>query len=437
MNITPQQQAAWEGALKMLEDDLNPASYSTWIKPLQVHSISSDTMVIAVPNTFLLTNIRQRYFTMLYNVVALSFGRQYELELVTAEDLANQRDKLQDTMLNPKYTFDNFVVGPANNLAHAASLAVAEQPSSEYNPLFIYGGVGLGKTHLMNAIGNYIIAENPLANVLFISSETFTNELIDSIVKKKGTSELRNRMRSVDVLMVDDIQFLSKTVATQEEFFHTFNDLHAKGKQIIISSDRPPKDIPTIEERLRSRFEWGLTVDIQKPDYETRVAILRKRVEEEGTDVPDEVLEYIAQQVDSNIRELEGSLVRVNAQAQLTNRAVTLDMAREALSQLISPRESRPVTPEGIVTAVAGYFGLTEEDMYSKKRNRQIANARQIAMYLIRDLTQLSTTAVGRVFGGRDHTTVMHGCDKVEEALRSDAGLRRQLDELKDEIKGG
>ena len=435
MSITPEQQSAWEKALKMLENDLNPASYSTWIKPLKMHAIRSDTITVEVPNTFLITNIQQRYFTMLYNVVSMAFGRQYELEFRTPEELAREPDR-ETMMLNPKYTFESFVVGPSNSLAHAACLAVAEQPSNAYNPLFIYGGVGLGKTHLMNAIGNFIAGSNPWAKVLFISSETFTNDLIDSIVKKQGTSELRSRMRNVDVLMVDDIQFLSRTVATQEEFFHTFNDLYNKGKQIIISSDRPPKEIPTIEERLRSRFEWGLTVDIQKPDYETRVAILRQKAEEMGVDVPDDVTDYIAQSVNSNIRELEGSLVRVNAQAELLGTVMTLEMAQEALAKLLPSREARKVTPELIVAQVAAQFGVSEEDLYSKRRSREIANARQVAMYLIRSLTQLSTTAVGTVFGGRDHTTVMHGCEKVEESMRTDAQLRRTVENLKNELKG-
>ena len=437
MNITPQQEEAWNKAKKLLEDDLNPASYDTWIRPLKVEQISSDTITIEVPTTFQLSNIRQRYFTMLYNVVAMSFGRRYELELLTSLEIEHQRDRIQHTNLNPKYTFSNFVVGAGNQLAYAASLAVAEEPSSVYNPLFLYGGVGLGKTHLMNAIGNYIAQENPDMRVLFISSETFTNELIESIVKKTGTFDLKNRMRNVDVLMVDDVQFLSKTVTTQEEFFNTFNDLHSRGKQIIISSDKPPSEIPTIEERLRSRFEWGLTVDIQKPDYETRLAILKQKAADDGIAAPDAVLDYIAQQVDTNIRALEGSLVRLSAEAELTDGRITLELAQSALSKLFTVREAKQITPELIVSAVAGHFGLSEEDMYSKKRSRDIAGARQVAMYLMREMTQMSTTAVGRVFGGRDHTTVMHGCEKVEESLRSDPQLRRRVDQLRTEIKGG
>ena len=435
MIMTPQQQEAWDKAMKMLEDDLNPASFNTWLRPLKVESITADTITVEVPNTFLLTNIRQRYFSMLYNVLAMSFNRKYELELLTTEELEGKRKRIGNTNLNPKYTFENFVVGAGNQLAYAASLAVAEQPSTAYNPLFLYGGVGLGKTHLMNAIGNYITRENPDLQVLFISSETFTNELIESIVKKTGTFDLKNRMRNVDVLMVDDIQFLSKTVTTQEEFFNTFNDLYSRGKQIIVSSDKPPSDIPTIEERLRSRFEWGLTVDIQKPDYETRLAILKKKAADDGIAAPDSVLDYIARQVDTNIRALEGSLVRLNAEAELTDGRITLELAQNALPKLFTVREAKQITPELIVTTVAGHFGLSEEDMYSKKRSREIANARQVAMFLMRDMAQMSTTAVGRVFGGRDHTTVMHGCSKVEEGMRSDPQLKRQVEQLKTEIR--
>ena len=440
MNYTPEQKASWEEVIRTIENSMNrqpmeKIQFDTWIRPLKLHAVTHNSLIIIGEDAFKLQYVKNRYGTVLYSTVNMVFHRAYELDFRLPGDVADEQE-IKVTTLNDKYTFENFIVGPSNNFAFAASLAVADAPSEVYNPLFIYGGVGLGKTHLMNAIGNFIAGSNPWAKVLFISSETFTNDLIDSIVKKQGTSELRSRMRNVDVLMVDDIQFLSRTVATQEEFFHTFNDLYNKGKQIIISSDRPPKEIPTIEERLRSRFEWGLTVDIQKPDYETRVAILRRRAAEEDIEAPDEVLEYIAEQVDSNIRELEGSLVRVNAQAELLGTVMTLEMAQEALAKLLPSREARKVTPELIVAQVAAQFGVSEEDLYSKRRSREIANARQVAMYLIRSLTQLSTTAVGTVFGGRDHTTVMHGCEKVEESLRTDAQLRRTVENLKNELKG-
>ena len=437
MNYSPEHKQAWDKAIKLIEDNLIPISFNTWIKPLKLYSVTPETIIIIADNFLTLNHVKQRYYTDLYNMIKLSFGRSYELEFYTQEEISRQQSTIKRTTLNNKYNFENFVVGPSNSFAYAASLAVAEQPSDVYNPLFIYGSVGLGKTHLMNAIGNYIMAEDPMKNVLLTSSESFTNELIDSIVKKKDTSELRNRMRNVDVLMVDDIQFLSKTKATQEEFFHTFNDLYSKGKQIIISSDRPPKDIPTIEERLRSRFEWGLIVDIQKPDYETRVAILRRKADEEGIDVPYDVIDYIAERVESNIRELEGTLTRLNAQCQLMGMPLTLDCVRDSLSQLVKSPEGRRITPELIISVIADQYGVTSEDILSKKRSRDIALPRQIAMYLCRSMTQLSTTNIGRSFGGRDHTTVMHGCEKINQEMNDNFSFRKRVEELTSIIKNG
>ncbi|MBP3651823.1 MAG: chromosomal replication initiator protein DnaA [Clostridia bacterium] len=437
MNYSPEHKQAWDKAIKLIEDNLIPISFNTWIKPLKLYSVTPETIIIIADNFLTLNHVKQRYYTDLYNMIKLSFGRSYELEFYTQEEISRQQSTIKRTTLNNKYNFENFVVGPSNSFAYAASLAVAEQPSDVYNPLFIYGSVGLGKTHLMNAIGNYIMAEDPMKNVLLTSSESFTNELIDSIVKKKDTSELRNRMRNVDVLMVDDIQFLSKTKATQEEFFHTFNDLYSKGKQIIISSDRPPKDIPTIEERLRSRFEWGLIVDIQKPDYETRVAILRRKADEEGIDVPYDVIDYIAERVESNIRELEGTLTRLNAQCQLMGMPLTLDCVRDSLSQLVKSPEGRRITPELIISVIADQYGVTSEDILSKKRSRDIALPRQIAMYLCRNMTQLSTTNIGRSFGGRDHTTVMHGCEKINQEMNDNFSFRKRVEELTSIIKNG
>ena len=429
-NYTAEEKAAWDAGLQRIQNDIHPASFDTWFRPLTLFAVTPTAIVMEINDSFALSQLKGRYYTMLYSVMANAFGGGRELEFHTHDELVRQRVVMEKSMLNPRYTFENFVVGASNRFAHAAALAVAEQPSDVYNPLFIYGGVGLGKTHLMNAIGNFISAANPGANVLFISSETFTNELIETIVKKKGSAELRNRMRNVDVLMVDDIQFLSRTVATQEEFFHTFNHLHARGKQIIISSDRPPKDIPTIEERLRSRFEWGLIVDIQKPDFETRVAILRKKAEEENIDVPYEVVEYIAERVESNIRELEGSLTRVNAQATLMGVPITVELAQDALSQFVKARDVRRITPELIIRTVAEQYGIPEEDMTSKRRSREVALPRQIAMYLTRELTQLSTTSIGAAFGGRDHTTVMHGCEKIADSMKGDTAFRRRVEEL-------
>ena len=431
MHYTEDQLAAFEKAIAMFKADMNELFFNAWFSRLKLFTVTQDAIVIKAENVMVVEQLRSRYFQRLSNVLGATFGRTYDIEILTPEEIKLQYREMENTMLNPRYTFENFVVGGSNSFAHAAALAVADDPSGAYNPLFIYGGVGLGKTHLMNAIGNYIQKNDPRKNVLFITSETFTNELIDAIVKKKGTAQLRAKMRNVDVLLVDDIQFLSKTVATQEEFFHTFNHLHTGGKQIIISSDRPPKDIPTIEERLRSRFEWGLTVDIQRPDFETRVAILQKKCAEEEIDTPQEVLEYIAERVESNIRELEGMLVRVNAQAQLMGKPITLDMAMETLSALLSNREPRKITPDSIIQTVSSHYSVSGEDVTGKRRSRDIALPRQVSMYLIRELTPLSTTAIGRVFSGRDHSTVMHSCEKVAEMMRKDIAFRKTVDELK------
>ena len=437
MNYTPEQKQSWDRAVAMLEENLAPVSFNTWIKPLEMYAVTDEAIQILVPSPIIVDMVRQRYYTELYNTLRMCFGRSYELELYMPDQIARKNSEMTRTTLNPKYSFDNFVVGPSNSFAYSASLAVAEQPSDVYNPLFIYGSVGLGKTHLMNAIGNYIMADDPTKNVLLTTSESFTNELIDAIVKKKDTSRLRQRMRNVDVLMVDDIQFLAKTKSTQEEFFHTFNDLYSKGKQIIISSDRPPKDIPTIEERLRSRFEWGLIVDIQRPDYETRVAILRKKADEESIDVSYDVIDYIAGRVESNIRELEGTLTRLSAQCQLMGTPITLDFARDSLSQLMSSLEVRRITPELIIQEIGKQYGVEPDDIISKKRSRDIALPRQIAMYLCRDMTHLSTTNIGKAFGDRDHTTVMHGCDKILNEMKNNFAFKKRIEELAQLIKNG
>jgi len=430
MQYTKEHFAAWEKAMNMFKNDLNPTSFATWFETLRLNAVRQDAIIIEADNSMIVNNLRQRYLTIMSNVFGATFGRVYDIEIYTREELERQVKEISSTMLNPRYTFDNFVVGASNSFAHAAALAVAEQPrGAAYNPLFIYGGVGLGKTHLMNAIGNFIRANDPQANVLFITSETFTNELIDAIVKKKGTAELRNKMRNVDVLLVDDIQFLSKTVATQEEFFHTFNDLHTKGKQIIVSSDRSPKDLSAIEERLRSRFEWGLPVDVQKPDFETRVAILRRKADDEEIDTPTDVLEYIAERVESNIRELEGALTRVNAQSQLMGKPIALEMARETLSSLLSTREARKITAESIIQLVSSHFSVGEDEVVGKRRSREVALPRQVSMYMLRELTPLSTTAIGRVFK-RDHSTVMHACDKIAGTMKTDIRFRKTVEDL-------
>ena len=437
MAITSAQQDCWEKAREMLGNDMSTASYNTWIKPLRLHSINGDSALIEAPNQFVIQQLTGRYITTLENALLATFGKRFSINLALASDIERQAAQLSNTMLNKRYTFDNFIVGDSNSFAYAASLAVAEAPNDAYNPLFIYGGVGLGKTHLMNAIGNYIADQDPTKNVLFISSETFTNEFIDTIVKKKGTSDLRERMRNVDVLMVDDIQFLSKTVATQEEFFHTFNHLHQKGKQIILSSDRPPKEIPTIEERLRSRFEWGLTVDIRKPDFETRVAILRRKCIDENIECESEVLDYIAGRVDSNIRELEGALNRLRARNELIGGEITLQFAVDTMDAILPTNAPRVVNAQTILAAVAERYDVSAQDITSKKRNKEFTLPRQVAMYIIREMTSLSTTAIGRELGDRDHTTVMHGCDRIAEAMTKDPTFRKSIEELRENIAKG
>ena len=438
MNYSAEEKANWDRAVEMVRADMDVASFNAWIKPINLYAINGGTMFITTPIPMALPRLRTRYAATLSNAVYQVFKRGYEMEFYMESDAALIDEKinaLHTTTLNPKYTFENFITGNSNSFAYAASLAVAEEPAQVYNPLFIYGGVGLGKTHLMNAVGNYITQADDSANVLLMTSETITNELIEAIGKKK-TAELRAKMRKVDVLMVDDIQFLARTKTTQEEFFHTFNDLYNNGKQIIISSDRPPKEIPEIEERLRSRFEWGLIVDIQKPDLETRMAILRSKAEEEGIDIPYDVVEYIARNVNSNIRELEGCLTSLDARAQLMDVPITLDFARAALANRINEQSARKVSPELIIEVVAQQYNLAPEDVTGKKRNREIAMPRQIAMYICREMTSLSTTNIGRAFGDRDHTTVMHGCDKISELIREDFSFKKRVEEIMELVKG-
>ena len=337
-------------------------------------------------------------------------------------------------MLNPKYTFDTFVIGSGNRFAHAASLAVAEAPAKAYNPLFIYGGVGLGKTHLMHAIGHYVLEHNPSVKVVYLSSEKFTNEFINSI-RDNRPDDFRNKYRNVDVLLIDDIQFLAGKESTQEEFFHTFNALHEENKQIVISSDRPPKEIPTLEDRLRSRFEWGLITDITPPDLETRIAILRKKAKAEGLDIPNEVMLYIANQIDTNIRELEGALIRVVAYSSLENKDITADLAAEALKSIIPSTKPKVITVHDIQKVVGEHYGVKLEDFAAKKRTKSIAFPRQIAMYLSRELTDLSLPKIGEEFGGRDHTTVIHAHDKISKMIQTDTQFQREIQELQEKLK--
>ena len=437
MNYTPEDKAKWEKVIQMMEETLTKSGqrpfFDTFIRPLKLYAIASDTMYISGDNAFNILHVQNRFATMIYSTVPLVFGRRYELEYYTEAEIARVVGQIRQNTLNPMYTFDNFIIGASNNFAFAASLAVAQTPGEVYNPLFIYGGVGLGKTHLMNAIGNYISTQDNHLNVLLMTSETMTNELIEGIARKK-TSELRNRLRNVDVLMVDDIQFLSRTKATQEEFFHTFNDLYANNKQIIISSDKPPRDLAPMEDRLISRFESGLTVDIQPPDYETRVAILRKKEELDGINIDNEIIQYIAANIKSNIRELEGALNNVVAGSKLGNREITLAMAQEVLRDRIDPNAKREITPDLILRVVADHFGVSVQDLMGQKRNKEIVYPRQLAMYLCRDLTQTPLQQIGQILGGRDHTTVIHGLEKISTELKLKPELEHTVSVLRKKI---
>jgi chromosomal replication initiator protein len=410
----------------------------------------NNKVYLQAPEEFLRNMITRRYNNLLQNSFNHILDGEVEVKiLIPGEDIEEDKKNTEPkkfkpekkenkynhsikSFLNPKYKFDTFIIGNSNRFAHAASLAVAESPSSAYNPLFLYGGVGLGKTHLMHAIGHYIISNNADAKILYVTSEKFTNDLINSIKDDKN-DEFRNKYRKIDVLLVDDIQFIAGKERTQEEFFHTFNTLHSANKQIIISSDRPPKEIPTLEDRLRSRFEWGLTTDIQAPDLETRIAILRKKAEQENYDVQDDVIEYIANNIQSNIRKLEGALIRLYAYSSLTNKSVDIDLAEEALKHLIS-EDKKEITIEDIKKVIATYFNLTLDEINSKKKPQRISFPRQIAMYLSRKHTDHSLPKIGEEFGGRDHSTVLHAYNKIEDLLESDVDLQKKIDEIESEF---
>lgn len=437
----------WNKSLELMKVEVTTVSFNTWLKTIEPISLNKSSIILAAQNEFTKGILEARYITLIENAVKQITGKKFEIqfsipgEKIEAEiDEEKPEKEVEDELLtkshlNPKYTFDKFVIGNSNRFAHAASLAVAEAPAQAYNPLFIYGGVGLGKTHLMHAIGHYVLSQNPKANVVYLSSEKFTNELINSIRDDKNV-EFREKYRNVDVLLIDDIQFIAGKERTQEEFFHTFNALHEANKQIILSSDRPPKEIPTLEDRLRSRFEWGLIADIQAPDLETRAAILKKRAEIESLHVENDVLMYIADKIQSNIRELEGALTRIIAYSSLTNREITVELAAEALRDIISKNAPKQVNVDSIKSAVADYFDLTMTDLDSRKRTRSIAYPRQIAMYLSRELTDLSLPKIGAAFGGRDHTTVIHAYDKISTDVQNNPELKSKIDEIIKDVTG-
>ncbi|MFB6466505.1 chromosomal replication initiator protein DnaA [Cytobacillus sp. Hz8] len=439
----------WDKSLAVIEKKISKPSFDTWLKSTKASSLQGDILVITAPNEFARDWLEERYSQLISGILFELTGEELGVKFVIPQNqheeevdipVSPKKNKgdyhaeIPQSLLNPKYTFETFVIGSGNRFAHAASLAVAEAPAKAYNPLFIYGGVGLGKTHLMHAIGHYVLDHNPSAKVVYLSSEKFTNEFINSIRDNKA-GEFRDKYRKVDVLLIDDIQFLAGKESTQEEFFHTFNALHDESKQIIISSDRPPKEIPTLEDRLRSRFEWGLITDITPPDLETRIAILRKKAKAEALDIPNEVMLYIANQIDSNIRELEGALIRVVAYSSLINKDINADLAAEALKDIIPSSKPKVITIHEIQRIVGEHFNVKLEDFKAKKRTKSVAFPRQIAMYLSRELTDFSLPKIGEEFGGRDHTTVIHAHEKISKLLQTDAQFQNQMKELNDMLK--
>jgi chromosomal replication initiator protein len=436
----------WRQTVNILDARMNRHNIETWILPAKPLGIDGSNFDIGVPSKFFATWLAEHHASILKDALTQVTGLDFDLNFViistdrppieaTAEKphIPTTRKTADGTYLNQKYTFNSFVVGGGNKFAHAAALAVAERPARAYNPLFIYGGVGLGKTHIMQAIGNHVLETKHELRVSYVSAEKFMNEMIYAI-QHGSTISFRNKYRGMDVLLIDDVQFLAGKESTQEEFFHTFNSLYDAHKQIVLTSDRPPKEIPTLEERLVSRFEWGLVTDIQPPDFETRVAILRKKAEAENLAIPDEVCHMIADRIKSNIRELEGSLVRLVAFSSLTGRAITPDLAGEVLKDIFRP-EAATITVDDIKRAVAADFKISPETLVGRKRTSTIAFPRQVAMYLARMLTTMSLSEIGFNFGKRDHTTVIHACDKVAEKVKTDPEFKDRVDRLVQEIK--
>ena len=436
MNI----ESLWEQTCVLLAKEMNYVSYDTWVSENMLPvDIQDDKVIISVKMESMIPMLQKKYGGLIEKCLSESAGTPMKAMLLSksaVQRIITDPEPVDenDPHLNPKYTFENFVVGSGNRFAHAAALAVAESPAEAYNPLFIYGGVGLGKTHLMQAIGHFIHQENPGKKILYMTSESFTNELISAIQQKK-TFEFREKIRKVDVLMVDDIQFIAGRESTQQEFFNTFNELHNENKQIILTSDKPPKDIQRLEERLCSRFEWGLVADIQRPDIDTRVAILREKTMQEGISVPDDVMQLIAGKIDSNIRELEGCLTRLVAFSNLVKQPITTELCEQALKEIFDQRRHKQVTAELIMQTVSDYYGLTLNDLIGPTRKREITVPRQIAMYLTREMTGMSLPQIGSVFGGRDHTTVMHSCKTVEAGTAGDSNLGMVVDDIKRLVK--
>ena len=439
----------WNDILQSVKEEyeLTDVSYNTWLKPLDIYAIQDNKVFILVPSEQMgLNYINKKYYLPIKVTIAEMTGIEYDVEFVLPEQAKQirpvkpkkntMRESSENSNLNPNYTFDTFIVGSNNRFAHSASLAVAESPGEVYNPLFIYGGAGLGKTHLMHAIAHFIQTEHPELKVLYVTSETFTNELIESIRNGNNSAitKFRDTYRNIDVLLIDDIQFIIGKESTQEEFFHTFNELHIAKKQIIISSDRPPKEMETLEERIRSRFEWGLQADIGSPDYETRMAILHKKVEMDGFKIKDEILHYIAVNIKSNIRELEGALNKLIAYSNLEGKPITMEIAVKELQNIISPDTPLEITPQLIVEVVSEHFNITVDQIMSKNRSSDIAKPRQIAMYLCKQMTSQPLDSIGQLLGGRDHSTIIHGVKKITSEYETDDVLRNTIDTIKKKI---
>lgn len=440
----------WDEILNTVkkEYEISEVSFDTWLRPLKVYAIEGNTLYILVPTEQMaLSYISRKYLAPLRVAIIEITEIEYEIEFILPEDTKNLKlDRkpmpvspqamANDSNLNPNYTFDTFVVGSSNRFAHSASLAVAESPGVTYNPLYIYGGPGLGKTHLMHSIGHFILKENPDTKVIYVTSEEFTNEVIESIRNGDSStmSKFRDKYRKVDVLMIDDIQFIIGKERTQEEFFHTFNALQSQGKQIILTSDKPPKEMETLEERIRSRFEWGLMADIGVPDYETRMAILRKKAESDNFEIDDEILRYIANHIKSNVRELEGALNKLLAYNNLVHIPITMDIAEKELANIITPDQPREITPQLIIEVVSEHYHISVDQMISRTRSSDVAKPRQIAMYLCKTMTESPLDTIGSLLGGRDHSTIIHGIKKVTEEYEKNESTRNVIETIKKKI---
>lgn len=435
-------QKLWQDACGSLKNEIPNISYQTWIVgALEAHDLIGDVLLLECTVPVMQATVMDRYMPMIQKAVSNAAGSAMKTEILSGEDLAKRVAELKAhaagdslALLNPKYTFDSFVVGDSNRFAHAVSLAVAEVPAKAYNPLFIYGGVGLGKTHLMHAIGHYAHELYPDLKIVYITSENFTNQLI-SAMQTNQNQQFRDHFRNADILMVDDIQFIAGKKGTEEEFFHTFNHLREAGKQIVMTSDKPPKEIQKLEERLCSRFEGGLVADIQRPNFETRLAILRKKAEFEQLSIDGDILSLIAEKIDTNIRELEGSLTRLTAYSSLTRRPIDMQLAQEALRELFKHNEKRIITTDIIQDAVANYYGVTVEDLKGSRRSHEITAPRQIAMYLCREMLGMSLTGIGTAFGGRHHTTVISSIEKVEASIKQSPNVASLLDDVRHMIQ--